>query len=850
MRFSLVIAVMIVVFGGLSQEEPFAIGNLQVDFKNPVTYELGPISVEGADNFDHQAIKLIAGLKQGQKITIPGEQISKAIRNLWKEEIFSDVEIYAEKEVAGVIYLTIKVTPRPKLSRFKFKGVNKRDADKIREEILLYSGKTITENLIYQTEAKIKGFFREKGFYSVGVKINRITDTLMNNSEIFLIDIKRGDRVAIKEIKLDGVHSVPKWKLKMAMKDTKEQKIWRFFKRSKFTEGSYEKDKIALLEKFNAIGLRDAYIVKDTVILRENKLFIQMTIDEGGKYYFGDIEWIGNTKFRSSYLDSILGIKKGDVYNKTLLDQRLNMSQDGRDISSLYMDRGYLFFQVIPVETNVRDNYINYQMRIIEGKEARIKRVIIKGNSKTNDNVIRREIRTKPGDLFNRNDIIRTQRELAQLGFFNEQAFQVNPIPNPQDGTVDIEYVVEEKSSDQIELSGGYGGAGPTGTARIIGTLGLTFNNFSTKNIFKKGAWTPLPGGDGQRLSIRAQTNGRFFQGYNLSFTEPWLGGKKPNSLSYWINHTSIGNGYLPSNELYNGVQITGTGIGLGRRKKWPDDYFHAYYELSYQYYAVTDYSFFPIFSNGFANDISLKYVLQRSSVSAPIYPQSGSNITFTAKSTVPYSLFDNVNDYSGLSSQDRYKYLEYFKLKFTSEWFLPLTSDKKLILMPRIGFAFMGAYSKTKGLSPFERYSLGGSGLTGINQLGGREIIALRGYEDNSISSNGGDPIIAKYTLELRYPISLNPSATFYAMVFGEAGNTFPDITKFNPFNVKRAAGIGIRIFLPMFGMLGLDYGLGFDKLDYWSNDSQRATINNSIDQKGFYPKLTFTIGMNLGEL
>lgn len=834
----------------LAQDEPFSIGNLEVDFKSPKSYELGPVRIEGADNYDHQAIKLIAGLKQGQKITIPGDQISKAIRNLWKEGIFSDVEIFAEKEVAGVIYLVIKVAPRPKLSRFKFKGVNKRDTDKIREEITLYSGKTITENLVYQTESKIKGYFREKGFYSVSVKINRITDTLMNNSEVFLIDIKRGERIGIKEISFEGVHSLPEWKLKMAMKDTKEKKLWRFFKRSKFTEASYQKDKLAMMEKFNAIGLRDATIKSDTVILEDNKLYLKFKIEEGGKYYFGDIEWIGNTKFRSSFLDSTLGIKRGDIYNRTLLDQRLNMSQDGRDISSLYMDRGYLFFQVIPVETNVNENYINYQMRIIEGKEARVRKIIIKGNSKTNENVIRREIRTKPGDLFNRNDIIRTQRELSQLGFFNEQGFQVNPIPNPSEGTVDIEYVVEEKSSDQIELSGGYGGAGPQGGARIIGTLGLTFNNFSTKNIFKKGAWSPLPGGDGQRLSVRAQTNGRFYQGYNFSFTEPWLGGRKPNSLSYWINHTAIGNGYLPSNPSYNGVQITGSGIGLGRRKKWPDDYFTAYYELSYQYYDVFNYAVFPIFNSGYANDVTIKYVLQRSSVSAPIYPQSGSNITFTAKGTIPYSLFDKVNDYSGYTPQERYKYLEYYKIKFTSEWFLPLTSDKKLILMPRVGFAFMGAYSKSKGLSPFERYSLGGSGLTGINQLGGREIIALRGYEDNSISSNGGDPIIAKYTLELRYPISLNPSATFYAMIFGEAGNTFPDIDKFNPFNVKRSAGVGIRIFLPMFGMLGLDYGFGFDKLDYWSNADQRSTINGSIDQKGYYPKLTFTIGMNLGEL
>lgn len=830
----------------------FVVGTLDIDFKQPKEYEIGPIQVEGADNYDHQAIKLIAGLKQGQTIYIPGEQISKAIKNLWAEGLFSDVEIIADKEVAGVIYLTIKVTTRPKLSRFKFKGVNKREADKVREEISLYSGKTITENLVYQTESKIKGYFREKGYYAVSVKINRISDSLMNNSEVFLIDIKKGHKIGIKEINLEGVQSVPEWKLRMAMKDTKEKKLWRFFKRSKFTESSYEKDKLAMLNKFNSVGLRDAQIVYDTVYQIDNKnLVIDMKIEEGNKYYFGDIEWIGNTKFRSSFLDTILGIKRGDVYDKTLLDQRLFMSQDGRDISSLYMDRGYLFFQIIPVETNVNDNYINYQMRIIEGKEARIKRIIITGNTKTNDHVIRREIRTKPGDLFNRNDIIRTQRELSQLGFFNEQAFQVNPIPNPADGTVDIEYVVEEKSSDQIELSGGYGGAGPNNRGRIIGTLGLTFNNFSAKNMFKfgKGYWSPLPGGDGQRLSIRAQTNGRYYQGYNFSFTEPWLGGKKPNSLSYWFNHTAIGNGYLPSNELYNGVGITGTGLGLGRRKKIPDDYFTAYYELSYQYYDVRNYSYFPIFSNGYANDIALKYVLQRSSVSAPIYPQSGSNLTFSAKSTIPYSYLDDVDDYSSQSAQERYKYLEYYKLKFTGEWYFPLTTDKKLVLRPRIGFGFMGAYSKSKGITPFDRFSLGGSGLSGVNQLGGREIIALRGYEDNSISSAAGDPIIAKYSLELRYPISLNPSATFYALAFAEAGNTYPSLDRFNPFNVKRAAGIGIRVFLPMFGMLGLDYGFGFDKLDYWSSGFGGVSDSN-INSRGYHTKLSFTIGMNLGEL
>lgn len=839
------------VIASYAQIGPSSLGEIDFSYRTPREYEIGPIRVLGAENYDHQAIKLIAGLRQGQKITLPGEQVSKAIKNLWNEGLFSDISIYAEKEIAGVVYLVIELSPRPKLSKFKFKGINKREADKIREEIKLYAGKTITENLVFQTNSKIRGYFREKGFYNTKVNISRLRDTLINDSEIFLIDINKGQRIGIKDIEIIGNTEVPKWKLMMAMKDTKKKGILRIFKRSKFTESSYEKDKLALLGKFNAVGLRDAAIIRDTVYqLDEKNLKIEIHIDEGDKYYFGEMEWIGNSKYRTSFLDSVLGIKQGDLYNKSLFDQRLFGTGDGRDISSLYMDRGYLFFQVIPVETNVENNHINHQIRIIEGKEARIGTITIKGNTKTNDYVILREIRTKPGDLFNKGDIMRTQRELAQLGFFNEQGFKVNPLPNPAKGTVDIEYVVEEKSSDQLELSGGYGGAGPNMAGRVIGTLGLTFNNFSTKNFFKKGAWTPLPGGDGQRLSVRAQSNGRFYQGYNFSFTEPWLGGKKPNSLSTWINHTALSaNGLIKSNPNYNGISITGAGIGMGRRKKWPDDYFTDYYELSYQYYDVVNDFRFPLFQKGFANDIAFKYVLQRSSVSAPIYPQGGSNFTFTAKATAPYSLFNKDVDYSKMSQQDRYKYLEYFRMKFTAEWYLPLTADKKLILMPRIGFGYIGAYNKAKGLTPFDRFVMGGSGLTGVGQIGGQEIIALRGFDDRTISANGGDPIVAKYTLELRYPISLNPQATFYAHTFLEAGNTYPSFEKFNPFNVKRTAGVGIRVFLPMFGMLGLDYGFGFDRLDNWSSGFGGAS-DKSVQQKGFYPKLTFTIGMNLGEL
>lgn len=848
-----------------AQDEQITAGTeFKVDYFSPKEYEIGPIRIDGADNFDHQAIKLVAGLRSGQRIKIPGTKITEAIQNLWKEGLFSSIDIQVEKEINGVVFLAIKLVPRPKLSRFKFVGASKKDIDKLRETISLFSGKTINEALVLNTQNKIKGFYKEKGFHSVSVRVEQEPDKLMNNSSMFIIHVDKGQRVKIKDIEIVGnienfsqfdvlgvfkfkSENLAKRKIRAAMDDTKRRSIMRIFSKSKFMVSSYEKDKESVITKLNSKGLRDARIVKDSVYMLDPKnMMIKLVIDEGNVYKFGKIEWLGNTKFSSGYLDTVLGIKRGDIYNKSLLDTRITMSQDGRDISSLYMDRGYLFFQVIPIETSIDNNEINYQMRIIEGKEARVKRVIIKGNTKTNDHVIRREIRTKPGDLFNRNDIIRTQRELSQLGYFNNEAFQINPLPNPQDGTVDIEYTVEEKSSDQIELSGGYG------AGRIVGTLGLTFNNFSLRKTLERGAWQPLPSGDGQKLSLRAQTNGTYYQSYSFSFTEPWLGGKKPNSLSTWVTHSQFGTGLLRSNPSYSGISISGAGIGLGRRKKFPDDFFNAYYEIAYQYYDVSNYpSYFPSFSNGYANDISLKYVLQRNSIDNPIFPKEGSQMSFTAKTSIPYFLFNGDRDFSTATQQEKYKYLEYFKLKFTGTWFLPLSSDKKLILMPRVGFGYMGGYSKTKGLTPFERFALGGNGLSGMNQLGGREMIALRGYNDNSLSSSASDPIIAKYTLELRYPISLNPQATFYVLAFGEAGNTFVNMKNFNPFNVKKSAGIGIRVFLPMFGMLGLDYGWGFDYLDPHSQGYRvGGGSDQSIQQKGYFGKLNFTMGMNLGEL
>lgn len=836
-----------------------------VDFLNPQKHTIARTDVIGVDHLNHDAIVLISGLNPGKEITVPGDDITQAIKKLWEQDLFSDVEVGYNKidNITGDIFLYIKLQDLPKLTKYKFTGdVSKGEADKVKEEIDLYRGKMVTESLKRTTENQVRGFYQEKGFLKTKVTVTEVNDTSEFNSRSLVIDVKKGERIKIQEINFYNNEIEPdpdkskiknlttKWSvsdggLRRAMKDTKRKGIMRIFSRSKFNETAYERDKRSIVEKYNGIGLRDAYIIKDSVYqIDEKNMGIDIWIDKGDDYFFGDIEWVGNTKYRTGQLDTILGIKNGDRYDKALLEQRLFMSQDGRDITSLYMDRGYLFFNVTPVEMNItEDNKINYEIRINEGKQARVKNIYIFGNTKTNDRVILREIRTKPGDLFNRNDIIRTQRELANLGYFDAEQFNVNPIPNPTDGTVDIEYYVVEKSSDQIELSGGFG------ANRLIGTLGLSFTNFSTKNFFKKDAWQPLPSGDGQRLSIRGQTFGQGYQSYNFSFTEPWLGGKKPTSLTVFMSHSLLTNSTPKTDINHQRTSITSAGVGLGTRLKWPDDYFQIYGEFNYQYYDLQRSNFF-IFSDGYSNNISLKGVLTRNSIDAPIYPRSGSKFVLTTKATLPYSYFDGIENYSTLTDQERYKFAEYYKIKFTGEWFVPISKDKKLVLHPKFGYGFLGAYNLNKGVSPFERFYLGGSGLNGTWQFDGREIIALRGYNGQSpVSPETGGTVIAKYSMELRYPVSLNPNATIYALLFAEAGNTYNGFSDFDPFRVKRAAGAGVRIFLPMFGMLGVDFAWGFDPLDPGSAgqgtaDDPGATQNGYTF--GFFP----IIGMNIGDL
>lgn len=802
------------------------LGNhVQIDYATPKDYTLGPIKIECSEFTDKNVVRLLSGLTQGDKIQIPGDKISEAIKNLWKQGLFEDVQIYLEKIIGDEAFLKISVVEKPRLSKFAFRGnVKKSDADDIRNKIRLIREKVVTDYTIGYVKNVVRDYYVNKGYYNAKVDIIAEPDKTAKTPHVIVyIAVTKGKKVRIKNLNFYGNTVVKSWKLRKDMKDSKPFKIYNPFNSGKYLEENLEKDLPSALDKYMSRGYRDARIIKDTVyFVKKNRVNIDVYIEEGHKYYFGDIRWLGNAKYRSGQLDTILNIKKGETFNQSLLDQKLFMNPNGYDISSLYMDDGYLFFNVTPQEVSVHNDTIDIEIHMYEGKQATINKVTVTGNTKTNDHVIYREIRSRPGQLFRRSDIMRTQRELSQLGYFDPEKLGVTPTPNPADGTVDIEYKVEEKPSDQVELSGGWGGG------RVIGTLGLSFNNFSMKNITKPSAWSPLPTGDGQKFSIRGQTNGLYYQSYNLSFTEPWLGGKKPNSLSFSLFYSNFSNGakkYTTNSEgqkILNtsrqSMQIIGSTLGFGKRLKWPDDYFSMYASLDYNYYVLNKYSYF-IFSEGYANDLNLKINISRNSVDAPIFSKNGSNISFLAQLTPPYSLV-NGKDYTNMTAAQRYKFIEYQKYKFTAEYFTQLTNKKagegkearNLVLRTKIGFGILGMYNSKVGTSPFERFYLGGSGLSGYQNFVAREIIALRGYPDNSLSGSQGDPLCARYTMELRYPISLNPQATIFILGFAEAGNSWAKYRDFNPFQVKRSAGFGLRVFLPMFGLLGLDYGWGFD--------------------------------------
>ncbi len=818
----------------------------------PTQYEIGGVTISGTKYLDEELLISISGLTVGDKVFIPADdKFTKAITSLWKQNLFSNLSVVATKFVGNKVFIDIHVTERPRLSRFGFKGITKSEAGDLKDKVGLIKGRVVTEATVKTAEEKIRKFYFDKGFLNANVTVNERPDTSLVNSEVLTFIISKGKKVHINNVNIVGNENVPETKLKGKLKGTKEmtritlhppkdktvygnneQDVEGYFKNygfmspsktlevldpyfrfklfssSKFNRTKFEEDKQALVEYYNSQGYRDAQVVADTTYLvKTGNMNVDMKIDEGDKYYFGDFSWRGNTKYSSEFLSKVLSIKRGDVYNVEMLDKRLGRipSADGEDITSLYMDDGYLFFSIDPVETSINNDTINYEVRITEGPQATIKNIGIAGNDKTNEHVVRREIRTVPGNKFSRADIIRTQREIANLGFFNQEKIGIQPKPNQADGTVDIDYTLEEKSSDQLELSAGFGGG-----IGITGTLGVTFNNFSLRNIAKPSAWDPLPVGDGQKLSLRGQSNGKYYNSITFGFTEPWLGGKKPTALSVNLNRTflsSVGYGSDLKPRDYS-IVFMSVGASISKRLKWPDDNFVLSYGINYTNYNLHNYNgFLPDFNNGRANNLNFKFSIARYSVDQPLFPRSGSNIMFSMQFTPPYSAF-NDKDYSTATPQEKYKLIEYHKYRFNAEWYQRVAGN--LIMKVAAKYGFMGYYNSDIGLAPFERFQVGGDGLSGYSLLG-RDIIAQRGYE--VYSSSAGDPIFNKYTVELRYPFSLNPSSTIYGLAFAEAANSWSSFKYYNPFTLNRSAGVGVRVFLPMFGLLGLDYGVGFDR-------------------------------------
>ncbi len=786
------------------------------DYATPQDFEIGGIKVTGANYSDENALIAIAGFKVGDKIRMPGGEIARAIKALWRLRLFTDVQIYQEKTIGDIIFLEIAVQERPQLSRHSFKGVKKTSHDDLNDVVNQYliKGAIVTETIKSDAVVGIKDYFKGKGYPDTKVKVKEIEDKGVNKVRL-VFDIDRKERIKIQDITFAGNENVKSRKLRNKMENTRRKR--RIFSSSKFIKPEYQTDKETIVAYYNTLGFRDAIITNDSIWRNEKgQLMLHLDIDEGNRYFFRNIVWKGNSIYDTERLRTVLGIEEGDVYNTELLNTRLQFSQDGRDISTLYMDNGYLFFNIEPIEVAIVGDSIDVELRIFEGPQATIDKVIVQGNDRTHEHVIRRELRTRPGQKFSRSDIIRSQREIINLGYFNPEALGINTPVNPQRGTVDIEYTVEEKPSDQLELSAGWGGAG----RGVIGTLGVSFNNFSVRNILKRETWSPLPQGDGQRLSLRAQTNGRFFQSYNASFTEPWLGGKKPNSFTVSGFYTQLTNGQLKTSDLYSRLSIANISFGLGTRLKFPDDNFVSSTTLNFQILNLDRWTRGDfvvdggILADGSFNNFSINQTFSRSSISDPIFPKSGSRISLAMQFTPPYSLFNKDRDYANELPQDRFKWLEYHKWRLTAEWYTQLIGDLTLRAAAKIGM--LGFYNRDIGTSPFERFQLGGDGLSNQNTgLLGYDIIALRGYEVNDLpaSDRGAAAVFDKFTVELRYPLSLNPSSTIFVLAFAEGGNSWRNFRDFNPFDIRRSYGMGLRVFLPMFGTLGFDYGIGFDK-------------------------------------
>ena len=806
-------------------------------------YNIGNITVTGNTSFSPLTIITFSGLKKGDAIDIPGEKLSSAVKKLWKSNLFSSVNIFRTNVKDGVIDLEIELFDLPELNELKVEGIKKRKIEELIKENKLQVGVKVTENLITTTKNYLENKYRKKGYLnaSVNIKTNKISDSTNKSKVNMSILIDKGEKIKINKIEFIGAEKLKLTVLEKAMKNTKRKKFYRIFKRSKYVYDDFREDLSSLIDKYKENGYRDARIISDTILKNGNDINVQIKLVEGSKYTFGRIEYLGNSIYTDKQLNQILKIREGDTYNGIELEKGIadRSDPDANDLSNLYQNNGYLFSSITPVEVNADGNVIDLEIRINEGKPAYFNKISVVGNNKTNDHVIYREIRTRPGQLYSKANVFRSLRELGQLGFFDPQLISPDfKNINPTAGTVDLEYSLVETGSSQIELQGGYGGGG------FIGTIGLSFNNFSIKDIFKKEAYKPIPMGDGQRLALRLQAS-RFYTVNSFNFTEPWLGGKRPVQFSVQLSQTKqfMFNPYNYTADKSRYFNISGLSIGLAKRLLKPDDYFTLSQFIGFQYYDLNDYNTgLFTFGNGSSNNLSYTVALSRNNTfTDPIYPTGGSNFTISAKFTLPYSAFNNI-DYESLKNereqlveelalnpanlsasdriaeidQQRYKWLEFYKIKFKGEWYTAIT--KKLVLRPSFEFGFLGAYNNARGIIPFERFFLGGDGM-GMYNLDGRENIPLRGYPNQSLSAQDGGSIYNKYSLELRYPISLGQQAKIFALTFIEGGASYNNFRDFNPFLLKRSAGIGIRLFMPQFGLLGIDFGHGFDPVPGQSN-------------------------------
>ncbi len=780
-------------------------------------YEIGGIKVGGNHSSDKQAIIAMSGLRIGDNISIPGNAISNATKALWTLKLFTDVEIYKEKTVGNVVFLEILVVERQQLSSYSISGIKKTNEQYLKKILDQHfqKGAIITKNNKANAKHRMQKFYEEKGYLNAEVIIREVAKNKASNLVNLEVSIKRGEKVKIENIFFVGNKSISSKKLLKKMEATKMKKD--LFSPSKYIQDAYKIDRKNIIAHYNSLGFRDAVITSDSMSKNTNgHLNIRIEIEEGQKYFHRNIVIKGNSIYSTEELMHLLDIKKGDVYNATLLDTRLHFSPEGRDISTQYLDNGYLFFSVEATETAVVDNKVDIELRILEGTQATINKVTIKGNDRTSEEVIRRELRTKPGQKFSRSAIVRSQRELIKLGYFNPESLGVSTSVNPKDGTVDIAYEVEEKSTYQIELSGGF-----TPGVGAVGTLGLTFNNFSLRNIKDRSTWRPLPTGDGQQLAIRAQTNGATFQTYNVSFTEPWLGGKKPMSMSVGGSFSRLTSSEITENGNTQKLSTGTAFVALGTRLNWPDDNWISTTRLNYKGIKLQDWqseSFGlddgTFLTDGLFHNLSLQQTFSRSTVNHPFFPTSGSNISLSMQFTPPYSLFNKDSTDPEQPTENKFKYLEYHKWRFTAEAYQKVAG--KLTLKASAKFGMLGRYNSEASLSPFERFVLGGDGLTGQQGgLLGFDQISLRGYdiEDFSTNGNGGAGLFNKYTVELRYPVLQNTQAPVYALAFFEAGNAYSSIRDYNPFDLQYSAGIGFRAQVPILGTIGVDYGLGFNK-------------------------------------